>query len=192
MAEAVSHSTSQMSDDDLAAMAEYLKDNAAPAATATSAAVAANVMQAAAAIYKDNCAACHRDNGIGDRGLFPRLAGSPLVQADDPTTLIGVVLQGSRAVSTAAAPTGPAMPAFDWRLGDGEVAAVLSWIRNSWGQQGRSGRSLCREVGAELAGGLTVIASVAAASDDAAGRLPKLVGGHRTTLTQSQHAGRRA
>src|SRR4051812_38785735 len=98
MAEAVSHSTSQMSDDDLTAIAEYLKDNSAPAAAASTAAPPANVMQAGAAIYKDNCAACHRDNGMGDGGLFPRLAGSALVQQDDPTTLMRVVLQGSRAV----------------------------------------------------------------------------------------------
>jgi mono/diheme cytochrome c family protein len=152
MAEAVSHSTSQMSDDDLAAIAEYLKDNAAPAAPAAPAAAAANVMQAGGAIYKDNCAACHRDNGMGDSGLFPRLAGSPLVQADDPTTLIRVVLKGSRAVSTAAAPTGPAMPAFDWRLGDGEVTAVLSWIRNSWGNRaGAVDRSAVKSARTSLA-----------------------------------------
>ena len=30
-------------------------------------------------------------------------------------------------------PTAPAMPAFDWRLGDAQLAAVLTYIRNSWG-----------------------------------------------------------
>jgi mono/diheme cytochrome c family protein len=61
------------------------------------------------------------------------LAGSALVQSDDPTTLSHVVLHGTRAVSTAGAPTAPAMPAFDWRLDDTEVAAVLTYIRNAWG-----------------------------------------------------------
>jgi len=55
------------------------------------------------------------------------------VQSDDPTTLTRVVLHGTRAVSTSGAPTAPAMPAFDWRLGDAQVAAVLTYIRNNWG-----------------------------------------------------------
>jgi mono/diheme cytochrome c family protein len=67
--------------------------------------------------------------------LFPHLAGSALVQAPDLTTLVRVVLQGSRAVSTPSAPTAPAMPPFDWRLNDTQVAAVLTYIRNSWGNE---------------------------------------------------------
>jgi mono/diheme cytochrome c family protein len=92
-------------------------------------------MRVGLAIYKDNCAACHKDSGLGESDLFPRLAGSALVQSDDATTLVRVVLQGSRAVSTSAKPTAPAMPAFDWRLDDAQVAAVLSYIRNSWGNR---------------------------------------------------------
>jgi mono/diheme cytochrome c family protein len=135
MSEAVSHSTSQMSDADIAAIATYLKDSGAPAGAAKPAPVAAssNAMVAGAAIYKDSCAACHKDNGMGETLLFPKLADSALVQSDDPTTLAHVVLTGSRAVATAGAPTGPAMPAFDWRLSDAQVAAVLTYIRNSWG-----------------------------------------------------------
>ena len=90
-------------------------------------------MRAGAAIYKDNCAACHRDSGNGEVNLFPRLSGSALVQSDDPTTLARVVLHGTRAVSTPGAPTSPAMPGFDWRLDDAQVAAVLTYVRNSWG-----------------------------------------------------------
>ena len=135
MAEAVSHSTSQMNDEDILAIATYLKDSGERVASAKPAAVAASTsaMRAGAAIYKDSCAACHRDSGEGDAHLFPRLAGSALVQSDDPTTLARVVLHGTRAVATAGAPTGPAMPAFDWRLDDAQVAAVLTYIRNNWG-----------------------------------------------------------
>jgi mono/diheme cytochrome c family protein len=135
MAEAVSHSTSQMNDEDILAIATYLKDSGEGVASAKPAAVAASTsaMRAGAAIYKDSCAACHRDSGEGDVHLFPRLAGSALVQSDDPTTLARVVLHGTRAVATAGAPTGPAMPAFDWRLDDAQVAAVLTYIRNNWG-----------------------------------------------------------
>ena len=135
MAEAVSHSTSRMTDDDIKAIAIYLKDSGESGPASTLKPIAANdsAMRAGAAIYKDSCAACHRDSGEGEIQLFPRLAGSSLVQSDDPTTLARVVLQGTRAVSTAGAPTAPAMPAFDWRLSDAQVAAVLTYIRNSWG-----------------------------------------------------------
>jgi mono/diheme cytochrome c family protein len=135
MADAVSHSTSKMTDADIAAIATYLKDSGAVGPAPRLAPVAANdsAMRAGAAIYKDSCAACHKDSGEGEIHLFPRLAGSALVQSDDPTTLVRVVLEGTRAVSTPSAPTSPAMPAFDWRLNDAQVAAVLTYVRNSWG-----------------------------------------------------------
>jgi mono/diheme cytochrome c family protein len=135
MAEAVVHSTSKMTEADVAAIATYLKDSGAPAPTSNPAAVASGdrAMRTGLAIYKDSCAACHKDSGLGETDLFPRLAGSALVQSDDATTLLRVVLQGSRAVSTPSRPTAPAMPAFDWRLNDAQVAAVLTYIRNSWG-----------------------------------------------------------
>ena len=135
MGEAVSHSTSLMSDEDIAAIAAYLKDSHKSSADPRPQPVAADdtVMHAGAAIYKDNCAACHKDLGKGEVDLFPRLAGSALVQSDDSTTLARVVLHGNRAVSTSGAPTAPAMPPFDWRLDDAQVAAVLTYIRNSWG-----------------------------------------------------------
>jgi mono/diheme cytochrome c family protein len=140
MAEAVSHSTSRMSDDDILAIATYLKDSGEGSVSTRPEPVAAsnNAMRAGAAIYKDSCAACHKDSGEGEINLFPRLAGSALVQSDDPITLARVVLHGTRAVSTSGAPTAPAMPAFDWRLGDAQVAAVLTYIRNNWGNAARS------------------------------------------------------
>ncbi|MGA2290917.1 c-type cytochrome [Bradyrhizobium sp.] len=134
MAEAVTHSTSAMTEQDIAAIATYLKDGDAGGSVRPAPVAAGdNAMRAGQAIYKDNCAACHRDDGSGEAHLFPRLAGSAQVQSDDPTTLMRVVLQGTRAVSTPSRPTAPAMPAFDWRLNDAEVAAVLTYIRNSWG-----------------------------------------------------------
>ncbi|MBX9711628.1 MAG: cytochrome c [Xanthobacteraceae bacterium] len=135
MAEAVTHSTSQMSDDDVAAIATYLKDSGTGSTSTKPAPIAASdpAMKAGAAIYKDSCAACHKDSGMGESNLFPRLAGSALVQSDNPITLTRVVLHGTRAASTDGAPTAPAMPAFDWRLNDAQAAAVVTYIRNSWG-----------------------------------------------------------
>ena len=134
MTEEIVHSSSNMTDDDLKAIAVYVKSlvperENVPAALATS----DPRMVAGQAIYKDNCAACHTDAGAGIPGLFARLAGSHAVQSDNPTTLIRVVLKGSQGVGMPDAPTSPAMPSFGWRLNDVQVASVSTYIRNAWG-----------------------------------------------------------
>jgi mono/diheme cytochrome c family protein len=98
----------------------------------------AAAMHAGEAIYADNCAACHAVAGAGVAGLFPALKGSAAVQSADPASLVRVVLEGARSVATDAAPTAPAMPAFDWKLSDAQAAAVLTYIRNAWGNAASS------------------------------------------------------
>jgi mono/diheme cytochrome c family protein len=90
-------------------------------------------MKAGAAIYADECSACHTPNGAGIPNLFPKLAGAAAVQSVDPTSLIRVVLAGTQSVATDRAPTAPAMPAFGWVLDDRQAAAVVTYIRNAWG-----------------------------------------------------------
>jgi mono/diheme cytochrome c family protein len=134
MAEAVTHSTSHLTIADLRAIAVYLKDlPAGGGGSAQPVSPQEPAMQQGQAIYNNQCAACHTVQGQGIVGLFPRLAAAPLVQQAQATSLIRVVLEGSRAVATDAAPTGPAMPSFAWRLSDAEVAAVVTYIRNAWG-----------------------------------------------------------
>ena len=134
MSEAVMDETSYMTIADLRAIATYLKDGQ-PQAEEHRLPLSAQAapMPAGGAIYADQCAACHTASGSGIVGLFPRLAGAPLVQQSDPTSLLHVVLHGNRAVATGFAPTGPAMPAYDWKLSNEQVAAVVTYIRNSWG-----------------------------------------------------------
>jgi mono/diheme cytochrome c family protein len=134
MAEVVENSTSHMTDADLLAIATYLKDNAARSVTPITALAAEDRrMVTGKAVYEDRCAPCHDSGGAGIATLFPRLANAPLVQASDPTSLIRVVLIGNRAGATAAAPTAPAMPPFGWNLSDQEIADVLTYVRNAWG-----------------------------------------------------------
>jgi mono/diheme cytochrome c family protein len=134
MADAITHSTSHLTDADLRAIAAYLKDLPPGGSEATQPVSAQNpAVQQGEAIYNDRCAACHTMPGVGIVGLFPRLAGAPLVQQSQATSLIRVVLDGSRAVATDGAPTGPAMPSFAWQLSDADVAAVITYIRNAWG-----------------------------------------------------------
>jgi mono/diheme cytochrome c family protein len=134
MSEVVAASTSQMTDADLRAMVVYLKDQP-PQGGGSREPVSEQdrVMRAGQAIYVDNCAACHTAAGTGIPRLFSALKDSPSVLADDPVSLIRVVLQGAQSVATDSDPTGPSMPGHGWKLSDEQVAAVITYIRNSWG-----------------------------------------------------------
>ena len=134
MAEEISLSSSQMTDADLSAIATYLKE--LPGQTSSSSATTSAsgpTMAAGSAIYADECSACHGMDGKGVPYLFPSLAGSANVRSTDPASLIRVVIEGARSVATAGEPTAPGMPSFAWKLNDDQAAAVLTYIRNSWG-----------------------------------------------------------
>jgi mono/diheme cytochrome c family protein len=90
-------------------------------------------MRAGQAIYVDVCSGCHAESGIGVPTIFPALKGDPVVLAADPASAIGIVLRGAKSAATYHAPTGTAMPAMGWKLSDEEIAAVITYIRNSWG-----------------------------------------------------------
>ncbi|MGA2564688.1 MAG: cytochrome c [Steroidobacteraceae bacterium] len=136
MALVVADSTSQLSDSDLHSIAVYLKDIAAPAQVPAPLDKATPIMRSGKALYLANCSACHTSSGEGVAGLAPTLASSPIVQAASTDTLIDVVLNGAQAVATDAAPTAPGMPAFGWQLSDEQIAALLTYIRNDWGNAG--------------------------------------------------------
>jgi mono/diheme cytochrome c family protein len=131
MAEEVVNSTSQYDDDDVHAIATYLKSLPGQQATA-SARAEPSVMNAGEAIYRDQCSACHGLDGQGVAMLFPSLAQSSLAHASDSTSAIRLVLRGGRSVATNAEPTAPGMPSFGWQFNDAQVAAVLTYIRNAW------------------------------------------------------------
>jgi mono/diheme cytochrome c family protein len=133
MSETLNLSTSRMTDSDLKAIAAYLKEQPVQEQNSSAAAPAENTMRMGAQVYADECSGCHTSNGKGIAGLFPALDSSAVVQQIDPTTLMHVVLRGARSVGTDKVPTAPAMPQFGWLLNDDQVAAVLTYIRNSWG-----------------------------------------------------------
>jgi mono/diheme cytochrome c family protein len=134
MAEVIADQTSQMSRHDLQAIAVYLKDTGEGGETAPQPIAASDLtMQNGQAVYVDQCGACHGLAGEGIPGLIPSLKGNPSVQSTDPTTLRRIVIEGARSIATDSAPTGAAMPAFGWKLTGDQIAAVLTYIRNSWG-----------------------------------------------------------
>lgn len=132
MGEEVADSSSRMTEADLEAIAAYLKDQ--PGHSHATQPVPADdpVMKAGAAIYQDLCSACHKGDGTGVPYLIPSLAVSPAVAAREPTTLLQVVLRGAQSVATKAEPTAPEMPAYGWQLTDIQIAAVTTYVRNSW------------------------------------------------------------
>jgi mono/diheme cytochrome c family protein len=116
-------------------VAAYLKDSAAEKATATTKTteIDKQAWSRGEALYVDNCTGCHMENGEGLAQAFPPLKGSSAVQAALPDTVVHVVLAGAKMATTPGKPTGFAMPAFDWKLDDKEVADLVNYIRNAWG-----------------------------------------------------------
>jgi mono/diheme cytochrome c family protein len=133
MAEVVADSTSKLDDADLAAIAAYLKDQPPTTPAKEPEKPDPKVLTAGEAIYVDNCGACHRNSGEGAAGIFPSLKGNANLQAPDPSNAIRLVLEGGRAPATGQRPTQFSMPAFGWKLTDQEIASVLSYARNAWG-----------------------------------------------------------
>ncbi len=72
-------------------------------------------------IYAANCVACHLANGQGIPGTFPALAGGP-VTTGDLGEHISQIIKGKNL-----------MPPFGEQLSDAEIAAVVTYERNSWG-----------------------------------------------------------
>jgi mono/diheme cytochrome c family protein len=134
MRDVIENSTSKMAEADLKAIAVYLKERGSAGTPAPAAVPASDPrMQVGQAIFVDTCSACHTRNGSGIEHMFPRLADNAIVKQSDPTTLMRIVLTGVRGAGTDAFPTSPAMPSFGYRLDDNQVAAVVTYIRNSWG-----------------------------------------------------------
>jgi mono/diheme cytochrome c family protein len=134
MAEAVENSTSRMNEADLKAIAVYLKDLPPSKGNGGGATGVDTQIKAGALAYDISCAACHGRDGKGN-ALFPPLAGNPVVVQVRADTLVRIVLAGGKAAATPKAPTGPAMPSLAWRLSDEQVANILTYVRNNWGDQ---------------------------------------------------------
>ncbi|MFN4281386.1 MAG: c-type cytochrome [Alphaproteobacteria bacterium] len=135
MAEVIALSTQHLNEADRRAIAIYLKDMDGEERPTPRAASEAT-MAAGREIYFDNCSACHVSDGSGIPRFFAPLAGSGKVNAEDPTTVIRVILEGARAVPTKARPTPLTMPPFHWKLTDAQIADVANYVRQSWGNRG--------------------------------------------------------
>ncbi|HEX4883582.1 MAG TPA: cytochrome c, partial [Casimicrobiaceae bacterium] len=137
MAEVVYRSTQHLSDADVRAIAVFLRSFAAPAPARARAAVPPaepDVLARGERIYGDHCADCHGRHGTGQPPAYPALAGNSSVTGDIAANAIKAVLFGGYAPSTASHPRPYGMPPFFHVLKDADVAAVLTYVRTSWGR----------------------------------------------------------
>ncbi|MBA4328402.1 MAG: alcohol dehydrogenase [Polaromonas sp.] len=137
MAEVVLRSTQYLNETDLAAMAQFLKELAPPAPVTVAAAPAAPapVLAQGAKLYEQHCAQCHGEQGRGVPKAYPALAGNRAVTMPQTANLVQIVLNGGYAPATAGNPRPFGMPPFVLELSDSDIAAVLTHIRQSWGNQ---------------------------------------------------------
>ncbi|VTU32885.1 c-type cytochrome [Variovorax sp. PBL-E5] len=139
MADVVYRSTQHLSDADLHAMAVFLKQlpdstpGTAPAADTAPQRRDAGQMARGSRIYDQRCAYCHGDAGQGAENAYPPLAGNRAVLMDSTANLIQVVRNGGFLPATAGNPRPYGMPPFGHVLDDDDIAAVLTYIRGSWG-----------------------------------------------------------
>jgi len=143
MTDVIAHSTSYLNEDDLKAISIYLKslpgsgevtalNKAATDKTAATLDKAVVGIDSGERLYLDNCGACHFTRGEGASRVFPVLDGNSLINAEDPSGLIHVILAGSRMPSTDKAPEDLAMPGFGWRLSNKETATLATFLRQAW------------------------------------------------------------
>ena len=108
-------------------VAEQKQAAAVVAAAAEKTWTMAELMSHGEKVYTTSCGACHQANGEGLPGVFPGLKGSPVI-VGDVAKHIDVVLNG---VMKDGKPT--AMAAFAAQLNDADLAAVITYERNAWG-----------------------------------------------------------
>jgi alcohol dehydrogenase (quinone), cytochrome c subunit len=141
MLDVINNSTPYLADEDVRAMATYLKSLPATAQqaqfayndAATKALQSDQPQEAGAAIYLGSCSACHGTDGKGQTPYIPPLAGNPAVVDADPSSLVNLVLNGADPIVVKGVPDAYRMPQFRIQLNDDQTAQVLSFVRGAWG-----------------------------------------------------------
>ncbi|MEX3947220.1 cytochrome c [Paraburkholderia sp. EG287B] len=143
MAEVVYDSFQYLTEDDVRAVAVYLKSlpgrnnevDKSPKSTFVTE-EAARLVPLGRKIYESQCAVCHATEGQGKPPHFPPLADNQSIQMNSAVNPIRMVLNGGYAPGTHKNPMPYGMPPFAQSLSDEEVAAVVTYIRTAWGNHG--------------------------------------------------------
>jgi len=136
MNEVIVNSTRHLRPEDIQAMATYLK-SLPGADTLPRPQPDAQTLGMGRTQYNLHCGTCHLPTGLGDAEMAPRLAQASLVvRAANPASLINVILYGpQQAELDAPSSFRNPMDEFQYLLNDEEVAALASFVRNSWDNQ---------------------------------------------------------
>ncbi|QOY96029.1 cytochrome c [Massilia sp. UMI-21] len=135
MAEVVARSLQHLTRADLGAMATYLKSLPATEAPVRESGERASepLLAEGRRLYGAYCVDCHGADGKGKAPAYPPLAGNRAVSLSPPVNAIRMVLNGGFPPGTAGNPRPYGMPPFSHELNDAQVAAVLTYVRASWG-----------------------------------------------------------
>jgi len=141
MRDVINNSTPFLTDDDLTSIAVFLASLPASAAEnapvhddATAKALLDEIDQTpGAAIYAGQCQSCHKETGGAAPPYLPALADNPTVLDADPASLINIVLNGSAPLVVQGSPAPYRMPQYRAQLTNQQIADVVTFIRNAWG-----------------------------------------------------------
>ncbi|WP_372502180.1 cytochrome c [Tistrella mobilis] len=128
------HSTRYLTAEDVGAIAAYLTDGAPPP-TRPEPVTTGNTRNAGHDIYLGFCAGCHGADGEGHPAASPPLATNTTAMLQDPRNLVKVIRDGIPARPLAGTGRMQEMPAFGDLLDDGEMAALVNYLRHRWGGQ---------------------------------------------------------
>ncbi len=137
MNEVVIDSTSKLSSEDTAAMASYLT-SLEPDEAGFSWPFVGGDYDLGDTVYTVHCGTCHLPDGDGDPTLGVSLAGNAIVQAENPASLINVILYGPDLPPPPFSVSRTRMKPFGKRLSDEDIAAVATYVRNSFGNSASS------------------------------------------------------
>jgi len=133
MAKVVLNSTQWLTPEDLLAVATYLK-SLPPVESPPRKGLSSDKARAVGQpLYEQHCADCHGISGNGEPGRYPALAGNRAVTLPVAANVVQVVMHGGYAPGTVGNPRPYGMAPYAPFLNDAEVAAVVSYIRGSWG-----------------------------------------------------------
>ncbi len=140
MAEVTYNSLQYLTPEDTRAMAVYLKslgqEVPPPVTSNVPTAESSLLLSLGKTVYDAQCASCHGAQGQGKPPHYPPLAGNQSIQMSSAVNAIRMVLNGGYPPGTHGNPRPYGMPPFAQSLSDNEVAAVVTYIRTTWGNHG--------------------------------------------------------